>query len=367
VKRILALAACVVALASACGGKDTGRAAAVVNGSRIEQRAVVDELEAISANSDYLDFIDKRLSGSGQKVKGSEPGTYDAGFVSQVLLRQIEFNLVHDEVRRRGLAVSDECKAAALNDTYTNLGEGTAATGQQLFEKFPKAYQETLLGWNLDQLVLMADLAGQPCVTDDAAKAYYEAHTDEFQQTCFSAVQVATKQRADELAAQINAGADFATIADAEGGSSSTAPGGDQGCHAKGDLRADLVDPIFSAPVGSVSAIDAGGVGVVLKINSRKQATLDEARDQAGQAAAQAAGSAFSQWFKDASGRAQVDLDPRYGTFDSTGFTITPPPTPGAASTSTDGTQSGATQPGATQSDSTQSVGTQPDTIPSQP
>ncbi|MEY2436674.1 MAG: hypothetical protein QOJ67_316 [Acidimicrobiaceae bacterium] len=325
-KRLLASLACVAALTAACGGKDSGRPAAVINGSAIEQRNVVDELEAISANADYLNFIDQRLQTGGQKVKGSAPGTYDAAFVSQVLLRQIEFTLVHDEVRTRNLATPDECKAAAQNDTYTNIGEGTAATGQQLFDKFPKTYQDTLLRWNLDQLVLMADLAGQPCVTDDAAKAYYDAHPDEFQQTCFSAIQVTTKARADELVAQLQGGADFATLATAEGASSATAPGGDQGCHSKAELRTDLIEPIFSTPVGAVTAIDATGSGVVLKVNDRKQATLDAARQQASELAAQSAGTAFSQWFHDAASKAKVDLDPRYGTFDGTNFTITPPP-----------------------------------------
>ena len=346
-KRLLAITACAVALAAACGGEGSGRPAAVVNGSRIEQRSVVDELEAITANADYLDFIDQRLQSGGQKVKGSAPGTYDAAFVSQVLLRQIEFTLVHDEVRKRNLPVPDECKVAAQNDTYTNIGEGTAATGQQLFEKFPKAYQETLLRWNLDQLVLMADLAGQPCVTEDAAKAYYDAHTDEFEQTCFSAIQVTTKERADELVAQIQGGADFAAVAEAEGATSPTTPGGDQGCRSKNELRADLIDPIFSAEVGSVSAIDASGAAVVLKVNSRKQAGLEDVRQQASELAAQSAGSAFSQWFQDASQRAAVDIDPRYGTFDGTTFSIKPPaPLSGADSTdSTDPTGSTQSEP----------------------
>jgi len=47
---------------------------------------------------------------AGLTVTGTTPGSFDAGFVSQTLLRQMLFELVHAEVVKRKLTANDACR-----------------------------------------------------------------------------------------------------------------------------------------------------------------------------------------------------------------------------------------------------------------
>ncbi len=62
--------------------------------------------------------------------------------MSQVLLRQIDYALIHAEVAKRRLTLTDACRLTASNDAKLNLGQGDANAGQTLFDKFPKTYQD---------------------------------------------------------------------------------------------------------------------------------------------------------------------------------------------------------------------------------
>src|SRR6187402_3069097 len=60
-----------LALFAACAD-DEPPAAAVVDGTEISEQSVVDELEAIAANADYLDTLEQ----GGRDVLGEEDGTF---------------------------------------------------------------------------------------------------------------------------------------------------------------------------------------------------------------------------------------------------------------------------------------------------
>src|SRR4051812_20478985 len=101
VRRLAALVLCTIAFGAACG-KATSAPAAKVNDTAIPTSALVDELNAINANPDFIKSLEAGApnstggaSGGGLTVVGSKPGSFDAAFVSQVLLRQIDYALIH--------------------------------------------------------------------------------------------------------------------------------------------------------------------------------------------------------------------------------------------------------------------------------
>lgn len=343
VKRPLALLLCAALLFAAGCDKTTTRPAATVNDQPIATQSLVDELNAIAGNTDYLNALsDSYAQRCAQqptqpctKVKGDTPGSFDAAFAASTLRDQIIYRLIRTEVEKQNLKADDACKAAGAKDVYTSIGAGDVDKGKATFEKFPKAYQDTLLSRDLDTLVLQAHLAAQECVPADAAKAYYDAHPDEFTQTCFSLILSQDQAGADKAEARLKAGEDFATVAKSESlDTTSAAKGGDFGCQSKGTLPTVLVDPVFATAPGTTSApLAVAGGFVILKVTDRKAATLEESRSQAEEVAASTAGQAFQEFVRQAVTSATVTIDPRYGTFNKDTFSIDPPG--GAATTTT--------------------------------
>ncbi|MGI8664193.1 MAG: peptidyl-prolyl cis-trans isomerase [Acidimicrobiales bacterium] len=317
---LVVIVCCAAALLSACS-KNATRPAATVNGKAIPTQALVDELNAIAGNADYLAALEKQAASAkgGAKVQGATPGSFDVAFATSTLRSQIFYVLIHDEVERQRIRADDACATAVRKEVYTSVGFGDAATGEATFAKFSKAYQDTLLQRDTDLLVLQAHLANQACVADDAAKAYYDAHPDEFQQTCGSVLVVADQGAADAAAARLKAGEDFAAVATAVSVDKATAAkGGDFGCKTKSELSTNVIPPFFSTPVGQVSQPASVGSGfVIVKVVSRRQAALEDVRQQAAELAATQASTALQSFVQQSAQSATVTVDPRYGTWNT--------------------------------------------------
>jgi parvulin-like peptidyl-prolyl isomerase len=324
VKRLAALVLCTVALGAACAEKSSAPAA-TVNGSKIPTSDLVDELNAISANTDYLNGLQSNASAGGATVTGATPGSYDAGFVSQVLLQDIYYSLVHDEFAKRKLGVTDACRLRARNEAMLQIGNGDATKGEALLAKFPTSYQDVLVRRNTELLALETDLAGAQCGNE--ADTYYANHPDDFTKMCISLIAVPDQATADSVVAQLRAGADFATLVQQVSIDEATkATNGDAGCVLAGRFNTSLVQVLQRANVGDVLDPIPGQSGVsILKLTGRQVASLEEVQAQADELASTAASQAFSQWLSQARSAAQVTIDPRYGTFDPTTFQITPP------------------------------------------
>jgi len=318
VKRLLALLACLLLFGAACTKPSGSRAAATVNGQEITNQSVVDELDAIGGNEQYVGALEQSLLANGNRVKGDAAGSYDGSFVSRVLQTQITYTVVHQEVVHRGLAADDSCKSSARQDVYSSLGKGNADAGKAVLAKFPQSYQDVLIGRDTDTLVLQAALLSLPCVSGDAAKAYYDAHPTDFDQTCLSVILVTDPTTVDGIMAQLRGGADFAAVAQASSDDATTkAQGGDDGCQPASKFQPG--DPILTAPIGQV--LDPRQISqgtLIVKVTDRKSPAFADIASQAEELAATAAGQAISQWFTDAIAGASVKVDPRYGTWDST-------------------------------------------------
>jgi parvulin-like peptidyl-prolyl isomerase len=323
VKRALALVACCVLFGAACSKSD--RPAATVNGAKLTNNEVVDELKAITGNGDYLAAVESEVSAGGLKVKGEQPDSYDPAFVAAVLQLHIRDSLIHQEVDKRKLAIDDTCRAAARQDTYASLGSGNVDKGKQIFDAFSKEYQDTKLRRDVESLVLQSTLANMPCQTANAAQDYFNAHPEEFEQSCLLAI-VTDAAQGDTVFQQLTGGADFATVAQQVSKDPSKDKGGDVGCRTRQEIPPDLTAAAFSTPVGQVaSPVPTTAGAVILKVVSRQQSTFADVQQQAAELAATAANSAFSKWLQDAVTNASVTIDPRYGTWNQDQKTIDPP------------------------------------------
>lgn len=331
-KRIAAVVLCLLAFGAACA-KTNSAAAATVNGTKIPTSDLVDELNAIQANPDFISSLEKGApsqtgaSTSGLTVVGATPGSFDAAFVSQVLLREIDYTIVHTEFVHRNIKVNDACRLEAKNDVLNNLGNADAGAGEQLFKKFPQQYQDLLVRRNTEVIALDAALNGQECGAGPDAQGYFTTHPDEFTKLCVAVIVVNDQPTADSVAAQVRGGADFSALAkQVSVDTASRDAGGDVGCHLPSEYPQAIVSVLQAAQAGDILDPIPGQNGViVIKLLSRQPSTLDEVKTQAEELASANAGRSLGTWLRQARVQAQVTVDARYGTFDPATFQINPP------------------------------------------
>lgn len=342
--RIFGLFALVLALvASACGsslGETVRPAAATVNGVSITQEELDDELEAIRDNEAYIASIEA----GGMAVTGEGAGTLSNSFVSRVLTRQIFLRLVHDEVVRRELEVTDEQLESVRPGVIQSVG------GKDIFEQFPSGYRDTLVRRNAEVALLQSDLAGPPATDADIA-AFYEENAERFGQTCVSHIlfgvtddsgeldQEATAAEIDRLTgeaaaakAQIGGGGDFAAVAaERSVDRSNKDQGGDLDCGPPGRFVPEFETAMDALEPGTVSDPVVTQFGVhLIKVTERRAQPLEEAEDQIRQELAGAGEQAFSEFLQEAVAEAEVTVNPRYGRFSKDGQSpgVVPPDAP---------------------------------------
>lgn len=297
-------------LACADGGS---RPAAVVNGVEISAAALADELAAIEGNAGYRSAIEAR-----QPVLGQLPKSFDGGFTAAVLTNQISYLLVHHELAERKVKVSDTCRQAAQRDLELSLGQNNPDAGRQVLGAFPGSYADTMVQRNSDVLALQAALSDRGCFDDEVAQAFLDANAAEFRQACVAHILVATDAEANALLTQLQAGADFATLARENSTDTGTAPnGGELGCEAPSRFVTEFANAVAASQPGVVGPPVQTQFGWhLVKVSEFKTPPLAEVREQIEQFLSQEAVGVFQQWFGPALEAAKVTVDGRFGKWD---------------------------------------------------
>ena len=301
---LVALVAFVGLVAVACGTLQPY--ALVVNGTRIPQHDLDNELKAIRGNGRYLDAIDP----SRRQILGSGNGTFNADFTAFVLNQDLDYQLVHNELVKRKLKVTradlDQAKSVVIQQV----------NGQDTYNAFPKWYQDKLQQRFAEVIVLNRALT--PPVDEAAVMAYYNAHQDQFQQSCASHILVDTPQAAADVEARLAKGEKFEDVArSASKDTASGQKGGDVGCFTKtSQLVPEFLKAAFSQPVGQVGQPVQSQFGYhIILVTKRQVLPYDQAKQQAQQAMGQSNGSQLKQWLTDALKKAKVKMNPKFGTF----------------------------------------------------
>jgi hypothetical protein len=325
VRKLLLLAASGVAaglLASACN--PVTPYAAVVNGHVISQSSLDAQLEAIADNSSDVSSIEsasRSQGGSAVQIRGPQPGTYSTTFASEALDQDIEFVLIHQAFQARHLHVSTYETESARADLPSELaGSGTPVDLNQ----FPRWYQNTLVERQAEIMALEADL-GHTSLSSAAVAAYYSTHRSEMYDACVSRILVTTPAAASSVLKDLASGTSFSAEAAAKSQDQNTAQtGGQLGC-GTGPQFTQAFGAAFAQAVGTAAAntptgplIDQGGFDII-EVTQRQALTASQAAAQIRASLVSAGTQPLDTLLTAELNRAQVSVDPRYGSWSGAG------------------------------------------------
>jgi foldase protein PrsA len=338
VKRLFALLVVASVAISACGAGQNY--AALVNSATISRASLDGELKDISRNQPYVKAFDQ-LQGAPTPIEGTSAGTYNQTFVADLLSQRIDYALIHQELERRH-ALPDAATVTQARQEITQAMTVPGANGgpsTPLLPGFSTSYQTVLVERRAELDALRASLAKE--VTDKAARQYYDQHTSQFvTELCVRHILVADQATATQLKAQLDAGADFATLAKAHSTDQQSAVNGGKlggsaadGCLTSQDasqLVTQFAQAMVSLPVNQVSQPVQTQFGFhLIEVTARTvepydQSTAQSARQQLGQ-------QAFLGLLNKLLQQASVKVDPSFGKFDkkaSQGPVVVPPKGP---------------------------------------
>lgn len=325
-----ALAVAVALGATACGSVSSY--AAKVDSQSISQNDLENELRSIAANGPYLQLIESK-----QQVKGTGAGTFDASFTALALTRQIYYRLIDTELVRRKLTAGPSDLAAARATVISQI------QGEDVFKDFPKSYQDALIRRQAQLDLLTVSLNGVTGSVDDAAKAYYDAHTDQFAKACVSHILVDSQAKADDIKARLGRGEDFGAVAKSDSiDTQSAAMGGSLGCDITQETGfvPEFLLAVFTQPVGEVGSPVQTQFGFhVIKVTSRDVQPYEQVKSQARQKLTASGQEKLLTWLQDTVAKAKIEVNPKYGSFnkDSASPGVVPPARPADATTTVAG------------------------------
>ena len=145
--------------------------------------------------------------------------------------------------------------------------EDAIESGVNETPEFQKLYRDVLFQYSITNLFKTLQ------VTDEEARAYYEANAGQFAEPTVRAshILVDSEEKAQELLAAIKEGADFAVLAAEASTCPSGERGGDLGEFGRGQMVPEFEQAAFDMKLGEVSDVVQTQFGYhLIKLNDRK-------------------------------------------------------------------------------------------------
>ncbi|MGH8999081.1 MAG: peptidylprolyl isomerase [Acidimicrobiia bacterium] len=297
----LVLCCAVLAFAAGCGVADP--AAASVGGHDIDRSEFERELRAIRGNDLLAETAGDNLLGDGERTVRATVASDWLNVVLQDLVVTLEFD-------RRDLSVSESDLRIGRSE-LDNLFRSPEA-----IEAFPDWFRQRVSERYARAVALRAALSDTD-LSDEGLAEFYEENKGQFTRVCLSHILVPTREEAEAVVAEIAAGGDFGAVAGERSiDTGSAARGGDLGCVGLGDFVATFEEAAFSVPVGRVSEPVGTEFGFhVLLVRERSTPPLREVRDEVAAAAAGDGAAEYREFLRTTLTEADVEVDPRYGTW----------------------------------------------------
>jgi len=316
--RLAPVAVCVLAIglaASACGS--TQSPAFEVNGQATSQSDFDRELDALADNEQFAELY-------GQPVRNSE-GTVSADLAAAWATIVIQQEILADAVADEDIEITDEDREAA--ETSASDLFGGAEGGSDVFGEFPEWFRDRIV----DRLAAQeAHLrASDATPSEEEVRAFYDENVALLVDQCpsgkfVSHILVETAEEADEIVADLDGGASFPELAgERSTDTGSGAAGGFLDCFQEGAYVPEFEAAVAAAPVDTTTAPVQSEFGWhVIRIEA--QPSFEALR---GQIEESIAGTAQQETYTQLVEEADVEVDPRYGTWvvDEQGGRVQPP------------------------------------------
>ncbi|UCG57483.1 MAG: peptidylprolyl isomerase [Phycisphaerales bacterium] len=221
----------------------------------------------------------------------------------QTLDRLIVERLLDGQADKSGIEISDERVTEKLTEMAAQQKpplslEDLKARIEGSGRDFEELRHEIRKGLRYEQL-FQAEWAGKIDITDDQVSKYYSENPKEFEtpeqirashilikpdpNTDPNEAKATAKAKAQDLLKQIKDGADFAELAKAHSGCTSSANGGDLGFFGRGQMVPPFEQAAFELQPGQISDVVETEVGYhIVKVAERKDSSvvpLEQAKD----------------------------------------------------------------------------------------
>jgi parvulin-like peptidyl-prolyl isomerase len=307
-----ALLPCVFAAFVATGCSAITPAAAVVNGKKISESSLQEEIDRVRDDPSFRELLRQQ----GDQVRGLAR--------RQVLTRFIRETLIEVEARSRGVRVTDAEVAGFISDLRTQVG------GQERYEallqqaNLTKARVQALATRQVYQRELEQRVTSDVKVDDARVSKWYDENKAAFSEYHLLRMTLPSADAAGDAAAAA-ATTDFAQLARQRSTDPARERGGDIGYVQPQSLSGVVGSQIEGAAPGAlIGPVQASTGHELYKLLDKRIKPLDEVRDRiSSQLLDSDRAAAFDSWIAKVMRAASISVNPKYGRFDRGSLAVT--------------------------------------------
>jgi hypothetical protein len=318
----LGLVAAAVALLALTGlsGCDAGRPpAAKVGQTEISSATLIDDLDAEAARA--------AKTGSDSSPAKEVDGTYSAAATAELLGRRIRFVLLGEVLAARKITVTQQERDLA-EQTLCQGGSSTQVQGCPGLEGYPKAYREFQIELTARGNAYSTAISEQGGNEDELRKTYddlKESDPDQLAVRCYTGATITDTASVEQIQVRVAGGTDFADAVEAVEG---TAPTGEEQCASVSIFPEEVVNAEEGAVLGPFA--NSQGGNFIVQMGESRTGTFEEVSSALQQ---QAATENEAAAVEELLTKAEVTVDPKYGTWKRSEGTVLPPVGPSTATT----------------------------------
>jgi len=284
-----------------------------------------------SAKEDVLDQYQRVYAQFGQDIRamlvGAQGRIIQLGLEAEALERLFFYAITDEEVKQRGITVSEEEIEAEFQKQYAAILEYQRMTEEQL-----AAYMESQ-GYSIDlfkesgragvkdQLLLEAvqrAIAGPIELSEDDISTYFDENRQQYEteeRIQASHILVETQEEAQQILEELSSGSDFGLIARERSIDPGSGPaGGDLGWFGRGQMVAPFEQAALALEVGEISGIVETDFGYhIILLTGHEEESHPELAEVVDQVRLDAEGEViterFSVWYEDTYAAATISVE----------------------------------------------------------